>query len=185
MLNKFIFCLPSNINVIIWKNKRFNNFLNIYIYNKTKNIKLFYNQNINPTKYDKNTNSFFIEKKILNNKNNKLSKFIESFLTSWDVYFFNKIKFKGKGFRIRFFKKTKFMKFFFGRSHKTFVILKNIKMRKINKYKFILKSIKKDKIKKDSYMITKIKPINFYTLRGLRNSRQIIYKRKGKKGTYI
>ena len=33
--------------------------------------------------------------------------------------------------------------------------------------------------------IVNIKNINYYTLRGLRLSRQIIYKRKGKKGTYI
>lgn len=33
--------------------------------------------------------------------------------------------------------------------------------------------------------ITKIKPINVYTLRGIRLSKQIIRKRKGKKSSYI
>lgn len=86
---------------------------------------------------------------------------------------------------MRFFKKNKFIKFFFGKSHKTFVLFKFIIMRRINKYKFILKSINKEKLFKDSKYQNKIKKLNVYTLRGLRLSRQTIFKRKGKKGTYI
>ena len=126
-----------------------------------------------------------LKKKVLNDKNNKLSIFIQNFIKSWDVYYFSKIKFKGKGFRMRFFKKNKLIKFFFGRSHKTFVLFKKLHMRRINKYKFILKSINKDKIKINSHIATNIKPLNLYTIRGIRNSRQTVFKRKGKKGTYI
>jgi hypothetical protein len=34
-------------------------------------------------------------------------------------------------------------------------------------------------------MVLKIRPINTYTKRGLRNSRQLILKRTGKKSAYI
>lgn len=101
------------------------------------------------------------------------------------MFFFKKIKFKGKGFRIKFFKKIKIIKFFFGKSHKTFIFLKNINKKKINKYKFYIIGINKQKILKIVEKILKIKKINIYTLRGLRKNRQIIFKRKGKKGTYI
>ena len=101
------------------------------------------------------------------------------------MYLLSKIKFKGKGFRIRFFKKIKLVKFFFGKSHKSFIYFKNIIIKRINKYKFILKNINKQQLLINSSKVTNIRPINYYTLRGLRVSRQTIYKRKGKKGTYI
>ena len=105
--------------------------------------------------------------------------------TSKSNTIFKKIKFKGKGFRIRFLKKLKLVKFFFGKSHKTYIFFRNIILKKINKYKFILKGLNSENIIVNSKRITSIRPINFYTLRGLRESRQIIFKRKGKKGTYI
>ena len=86
---------------------------------------------------------------------------------------------------MRFFKKNKFVKFFFGKSHKTFILFKKLIMRRINKYKFILKSIKNNKIKINSNYAVNIRPLNLYTLRGIRTTRQIVFKRKGKKGTYI
>lgn len=58
-------------------------------------------------------------------------------------------------------------------------------MKKINKYKFILKSLNIKKLNKNSNYAVNIKPLNLYTLRGLRLSKQIVFKRKGKKGTYI
>lgn len=57
--------------------------------------------------------------------------------------------------------------------------------KRITKYKFLIYSLKKFDIYKSSRIVVNIKPMNFYTLRGIRYSRQIIYKRKGKKGTYI
>jgi hypothetical protein len=65
------------------------------------------------------------------------------------------------------------------------MFLKKIKKKKISKYKFMIFGLKKNKIINLSKFICNIKKVNFYTLRGLRSSRQIIFKRKGKKGTYI
>lgn len=185
MLNKVNICLPFTINILIWKKNKFHKNLNVILYSNDKKINFFSNTESNLLRFDKNTNTLIIEKNYLYEKNNKISNFIENFLKSWDFYFFSKIKFKGKGFRIRFLKKNKLVKFFFGRSHKTFIKFKKIIMKKINKYKFILKSINKKKILNNSYKVVSIKPLNLYTIRGLRNSRQIVCKRKGKKGTYI
>lgn len=107
------------------------------------------------------------------------------YLKSFEIYFFIKIKFKGKGFKIKFKKKIKLIKFYFGRSHITFYKLKKIKIKKINKYKFLLRSFCLSKLKQVASNITNIKPVNVYTLRGIRISRQFIYKRKGKKSSYI
>lgn len=187
MLNKLIINLPPKINIILWKNKKYNNCINFYVYNNNKKLILSskVNKKSNNLKLDINTNSIIIDRNFINHNNNKISKFLFKFLKSWDLYFFNKIKFKGKGFRMRFLKKNKFVKFFFGRSHKTFIWFKKIMMKKINKYKFVLKGLNKNNVIWNSNLVTKIKPLNMYTLRGLRKTRQTIFKRKGKKGTYI
>jgi ribosomal protein L6P/L9E len=106
-------------------------------------------------------------------------------MKTFENYFFLKIKFKGKGFKIKFNKKLKLIKFYFGRSHITFFKLKKIKLKKITKYKFLLKNLNFNKLKKKASEITYIKPVNVYTLRGIRLSRQHISKRKGKKSSYI
>jgi hypothetical protein len=58
-------------------------------------------------------------------------------------------------------------------------------VKRLGKYKYIFKN--KNYSKMDLFLkkICKIKPINMYTKRGVRKSKQIIYKRKGKKSTYI
>jgi ribosomal protein L6P/L9E len=102
-----------------------------------------------------------------------------------NVYFYEKIKFTGKGFRIRYKRKKKLIKFYFGRSHLTWVYFRNIKVKRPHKYKFLIYKSSLKQINILSKKIKQIKPINIYTKRGLRTKRQKIYKRKGKKNTTI
>ena len=55
----------------------------------------------------------------------------------------------------------------------------------MSKNKFIILKKNLEKLKNISLLITKIKKVNFYTLRGLRISKQIIVKRKGKKNSTL
>lgn len=104
---------------------------------------------------------------------------------TFEDYFCKKIKFKGKGFRLKIKKKHKAIKFLFGHSHLNILFIKNFKLKKCGKYKLTLKSTLFNKINVLAKKITNIKPVNVYTNRGIRISRQIIFKRKGKKGSYI
>jgi hypothetical protein len=52
------------------------------------------------------------------------------------------------------------------------MIFRNIKVKKPHKYKFVILKNAFNKIKMLGSIITKIKPINVYTKRGLRKSRQ-------------
>jgi len=181
--------LPLNLKIIAWKKlncEKINlNSINIFIYNKSKKFDFFINTEKSNIQIDKWSNSIILNKKKINTNIIKFNNYFYNFIKSWDTYFFSKIKFKGKGFRIRFFKKIKLVKFFFGKSHKTFIFFKKIKTKRINKYKFIIKSLIKDKVSFNRNLIVNIRPLNKYTLRGLRSSKQIVFKRKGKKGTYI
>ncbi len=178
----FIINIPKNMKIIIWK-KSYNNYVKIILNSDKKKFIVLYNNN--DVIIDKWSNSIFFLNNIQRYTNLKIENKINFFFKSLNSYFYSKIKFKGKGFRIKFFKKIKLIKFFFGKSHKTFLYLKKVNKKKINKYKFIIYNLNYKKLNLISKLICKIKKLNFYTLRGLRISRQIIHKRKGKKGTYI
>jgi len=183
MNNKIALNLPPYINIVILKKQ--NQCTYAYLYNYTNYMCLSLNNEKNLYKYDSETNSFNIMK-LMPNKNIIFNiNYFNKFLKSLNIYFFFKLKFKGKGYRIRFYKKNKIVKFYFGKSHITFFFFKKLILKKINKYKFIIKSLNYESLKNTAVNVSNIKPINKYTLRGLRISRQKIFKRKGKKGSYI
>lgn len=181
VLNKLYLNLniPLFFNIICIKN---NIYTHIYLYDNNYYFKIFIK-----------TNNIFINKetnniKIQNNYyyiNNKLQKEIKKFLVSLNSYFYLKIKFKGKGYKINFYKKTKIIKFFFGSSHIQMFKLKNIIIKKLSKYKFLLKNTNSINLNLTAKKISKIRHINAYTLRGIRISKSIIIKRKGRKGSWI
>lgn len=172
--------IPVSFNLIVLTNKKKS--LTIILYNK--NISMNFAFSKNNVKIDLNTYSLKLLK--INKTNNNYNfKEINKYFKTFEIFFFIKIKFKGKGFKIKFNKKFKLIKFYFGRSHITLFKFKKINFKKVTKYKFILKSMNLAKLKKKSSEITFIKPVNLYTLRGIRLSRQIISKRKGKKSSYI
>lgn len=174
--------LPPQFEIIILKK---NNIIKINLYNTNYNFKFYIFEKKSFFFINNYNNIIKIQhKKVINNQiliNYNLNKFLKLI----NIYEFVKIKFKGKGFKIGFYKNKNIMNFFFGASHMNVYIIKNTIIKKINKYKFLLKSNNLNKLNKLSKKIVNIRKINFYTLRGLRKSRQILIKRKGRKGTFI
>lgn len=118
---------------------------------------------------------------ILWKKNNKkIEKKVNNYVFSNFLFFFKKITFKGKGFKLKK-TKTKRFKFYFGHSHPIYFFNYNLIGRKLTKYKHIFFSSKFKKLKKILVNWSKIKPISWYTKRGLKFSRQVIQLRSGKK----
>src|SRR4051812_9906383 len=99
--------------------------------------------------------------------------------------FFEKINFKGKGFKLRIKKKNKFIFYMFGHSHINVALLGKTKIKRLTKYKYIFKLRNKYILKSTVTNICNVRPLNIYTKRGLRKTRQFVFKRKGKKSTYI
>ena len=169
-------------------------FLSIYLENKNKYIynlyQNFFNGDIlksykNKKKWIDVYNNIITNIYIYNIYNflKKKNKVILNFFLSNFFFFFKKIKFKGKGFKIKKTKTKKF-KFFFGHSHFLYYFNNVLIARRKSKTKhvFLYNNIKKLKV--CSFFFTKIKPISWYTKRGLRLSRQHIQKRSGKKSLY-
>lgn len=160
------------------KNIKFLYINNIYIY--LYNINYFIS--INFINYDIYFNKFLnilkIKKKKLNKKiYNK--KFLNNFLFTWESFFFSKIYFLGKGFKLKKIKKNIY--FNFNYSHIKLIINQNIILKKIQKTKLIMFSKNSNNLNSFCKLIQNIKKINPYTKRGLRKSKQIIYKKKNKK----
>ena len=161
--------LPKNINFVVLNN------LYMYIYNSNNfllinflSYNLFFNKCLNIVKLKKKS----LIKKIYNKK------FLNNFLFIWENFFFSKIYFLGKGFKLKKIKKNIY--FNFNYSHIKVIINNKVILKKIQKTKLILFSKNIYELNNFSNLIQNIKKINPYTKRGLRKNKQIIYKKKNK-----
>lgn len=164
-------------NFTVFKKKTFNKII-------VSNEKNFFALGVNTAYCDYQIDSF--SKSIFYNvaastENNLLFKKFNFYLKNLFSSFFFKIRFNGKGFRIQSFKNKKVMNFTFGYSHMYFIHLKQIRYKRMSKYKYFFKFNKLNGLNFLKNAFKKIKPINAYTLRGLRISKSTIVKRKGRK----
>jgi len=180
-LEKLLIKLPVYFNILII-NKNYSNDIYIIIFNDNFFFKTF-KKNDKGIFFDKKTNTIeILNNNIINKKNINNLNF---FLKGLNYYFYNKIKFKGKGYKMRFYDAGKLINFYFGKSHNTIMMYRNIKLLILGKYKFMLLSSNNKNLIDVTKKTIKIKYINQYTLRGLRLSKQLILKRTGKKGSYV
>lgn len=116
---------------------------------------------------------------------NPSSKRIEAFFFVLNHLWFKKIKFKGKGWKLRSSKKAGVMRLVFGRSHITYILVDGVFLKKLGKYKFALYGKNHQLLCDGSKTIRLVRPINSYTKRGLRQSRELFLKRRGKVSSFI
>ena len=174
--------LPPQFEIVLLKQ---NKELIINLYNKKYNFNFIINSEKSFFFLNKFNNIIKIYHKNIFNNQILINSTLNNFIKLINIYEFVKIKFKGKGFKIGFYKNKNIMNFFFGASHINTFLIKNMIIKKISKYKFILKSTNIKELNNLSKHIVNIRKINLYTLRGLRKSRQILIKRKGRKGTFM
>lgn len=102
---------------------------------------------------------------------------------SFSKVFFRKLKFKGKGYYI--YKNSRnTIALQFGYSHKMNFYSFFIAVKFITKTVILMFGINKKNIDNRSYGLFSIKPVNIFTGRGIRFSRQIIYRKTGKVSSY-
>ncbi len=171
--------IPYNINYVITENKK-NNFKFFYLYNEDYYFSMSFSKE--QIFLNKDTNVIYIKNTKYNNYINLFNYEINKFLFSWDSLFFNKIKFTGKGFKFK--KKSGNLFLFFNRAHKCFFIGNNIILKRLSKSKVILLKANRGHLISDSKLIRDIRQNNIFTKRGLRFSRQIILKKRGKTATH-
>jgi hypothetical protein len=104
--------------------------------------------------------------------------FIEKYFFSLINFFFKKIIFKGKGYKI--IKKKKFLILLFNTSNITYLLLFNTLCVKKSKTKYLLILKNALKLNTLTHKVLGIKTLNTYTKRGLRLSKQLVYQKSGK-----
>ncbi len=82
--------------------------------------------------------------------------------------YFERFKYVGKGFKLILKRKKKFFNCVFGHSHIYWVIFRTIFTKKTKKYKFLFISKSYYLFNQMINILREIKPINRYTLRGVR-----------------
>lgn len=175
---KTIYLLNGGLNTYIWKNNKHLNCISLY-----EKYYLGDTNQFTPHFYiDKSTNSTCTLKWIVKEKN--LNNIYLNYFYSFNFFFFRKFKFIGKGYKIKKAKNKKSFKMFFGYSHKIFLVYGGLQLRKLTKYKLFLITNTRLKEKITSPIIQHIRKLNLFTKRGLRATRQIVFKRPGKKSTY-
>lgn len=160
----------KNIYFILLNDQTYKNIYKIPLASNVKTIKPFI---CFDTLYGTTTNDMFVQSKNIKN--------IIGSLSSTKPIYYNRFKYVGKGFKLIFKKKKKLFNCIFGYSHIYWVKLQNTLIKKTKKYKFmfIVKNIYNFTILTN--ILKKIKPINRYTLRGVRTYTHVWIKRKGRK----
>jgi hypothetical protein len=165
--------LPNNLNFLVLNKKSAKI---IYFYNKS----FFFFFNINNFNYFFNSNLQILKLKQIKpiNANRNFSELLNKFFFIWENFLYNKILFTGKGFKLK--KKKNNIQFFFNHSHLNLFIYLNIYLKKIQKTKLVFFFKNYENFGNFLQKIIKIRKNNIYTKRGLRLSRQLVLKRKGK-----
>ncbi len=148
---------------------------------KKNTLTYLYIYNVNYFCFLKISNKIKIKNKqiieIYNQKQSDLND-VSIFIKQFTLCDSSKIKFTGKGYKIKKNSKESLM-LLFNKSHITTIWWKNIFVKKLKKYKIFIKYNPLNK--KIIETILNIRPINIFTKKGLRKARQILYKKKGKK----
>jgi hypothetical protein len=150
----------------------FDGIFNMYLYNKKYSIFLKLNFGIKII----SSQCVLIKKKF--NTTTYIDVFLQKYIKQINNYNFVKIKFSGKGYKIKKNNK-KHILLMFNRAHITHLWWRNIFLKKLKKYKIYIKYTQVSfKLLKT---ILSVRNINIFTKKGLRQSKQLLYKKKGKK----
>lgn len=183
-----------NINILLNNNLKFNllkknnkQHLYLLIFNNNSCVKFLISKKCNIF-FLKNLNYLILKTNFFKRFEN-IDNIINSINTSLNFYFSKKIIFSGKGYKIKkssknFYSKLyKFFIFYFNKSHFNILYFFSVKIKKLKKTKILLYNVNYQYLTNICKTIINIRPFNPFTLKGLRLSRQIIYKKIGKKSS--
>lgn len=135
------------------------------------------------TRYDQKTSVFFFFSSYNNNFTNLFWTNFKNIFYSFSRIFFKKLKFKGKGYYIYKNKRnTVAMQFGYSHIKRLFFFYTYVKF--LSKTSIIIFGLSKIKINKAAFHLRSVRPINIFTGKGVRFTRQIIYRKTGKISSY-
>jgi hypothetical protein len=174
--------LPSSWNFVIFKkiNTTFNY---LYMYSENYFFILPFLNKFLLLKYDFQINCFIFNFFFKNNFYSLFWNYFKLIFYSFSKIFFCKLKFKGKGYYI--YKNSRnTLALQFGYSHLLYLYGFFLNIKFLTKTSILLFGVNLNDIYFLSYSFFQVKPINIFTGKGIRFSKQIIYKKTGKVSSY-
>ena len=179
-----IVTIPSNFSALLFKNKDLRHEHTICWFYSSR----YYVRFVVPTeraalKLDPNTSSLFFRGFYTAAAELLWIKCFNNFFRVFTSRFFRKLKIKGKGYYIyKNFRNT--ITHQFGHSHRLYIYSYFIVVKFLSKTSVLLFGSSKKDIFLVSRNIKASKPLNIFTGRGVRFTRQVIYKKTGKVSAY-
>jgi hypothetical protein len=177
-----IYIIPTGWDIIIMQNYS-KKCIYVVLYSSTYFFKIPVYSMSNVFKFDLLTNQLFIQNLFINNFVVTYYKMLKSFYGILLKPFFTKITFKGKGYYIfKNYRNTITPQF--GYSHRLYLYAFYVYVVFLSKTSLIVFGLNRKHVTNLSKSIFTWRPINIFTGRGVRFSRQIIYKKSGKVSSY-
>ena len=176
--------IPSNWKVIILQSKQeVSKPKMVYLFSETYFFKLLFINNNSQFFFDKQTNTLVMQNRFLPNFYWLYLNKVKLLLHSFSRVFYLKLKFKGKGYYV--YKSSRnTITTQFGHAHRIYLYSFFISVKFLSKTTVFLFGTSKNDLLKIGYSIQKARPINIFTGRGVRFTRQTIYRKKGKISTH-
>jgi hypothetical protein len=154
-----------------------------YLYSKLYYFKLPIQKSLNALYFSQHSNVLCLMAKVTSPLHALFIKTLASTFLLFSKSWFLKLKIKGKGYYI--YKNTRnTVTHQFGHSHRVYLYLTNLGIKFLSKTTIIIFGISKHDLLISSRKIFLSKPLNIFTGRGVRFSKQIIYKKTGKVSSY-
>ena len=180
---KVNFYLPFNWNFLLINKNKNKNIMYIYIYNLNYFFILPITKKFLSVKYDTQINSLLFQFLFKNNFYNLFWNSFKILFYSFSKIFYKKLKFKGKGYYI-YKNNRNTIALQFGYSHLYYLYSFFVTVKFLTKTSILMFGINNNDLTKSTNYLYNIKKINIFTGKGIRFSRQIIYRKTGKVSSY-
>jgi len=178
----FFFYKPSNWDLVI-TSPRGSYSKSVIMYSPTYFFRLPIPSGKLDVRYDLNTSVLSLHNLYINNNYRLFWGTMSESLYAFYRPSFSKIKFKGKGYYI-YKNKRNTITPQFGYAHRLYLYSYFVSVKFLSKTSIFLFGFLKSDLVKTGLGIKSMRPINIFTGRGVRFSRQIIYKKVGKVSSY-
>lgn len=175
-------CLSSEWNFLIFQ-QNYSNLISLYVYNSEYFFIVPFVKKFISIRFDDSVNILNLNFFLKNNFYSLFWNYFKIIFSSFSKIFFKKLKFKGKGYYIyKNFRNTIALQF--GYSHMYYIYSFFVTVKFITKTTILMFGNNYNDVLNKGYSLFNIKKINIFTGKGIRFSRQVIYKKTGKVSSY-
>lgn len=160
-----------------------NNFKLLYLYSNSYYFNLPVPSQFSVIRFDSQASVLHLNYWLVCNHFYLYTKLISFIFYSFSRIFFIKLRFKGKGYYI-YKNKRNTITPQFGHSHRIYLYTSFVSVYFLSKVSIFIFGLSKHDVFKASVKVRNLKPINIFTGRGVRFTRQVIYRKVGKVSSY-